>query len=81
MFEDAVAEAAPAPTPAPSPPKYVASQSLPFLEYPPNLAGYVGDTGFDPFRFSDFLPMDFLREAELKHCRMTMLAAGTLLYE
>jgi hypothetical protein len=44
------------------------------MEAPPNLAGYVGDVGFDPFRFSDFVPMDFLREAELKHARMCMLA-------
>ena len=50
------------------------SQSLPFLEAPPNLKGYVGDVGFDPLRFSDFAPMDFLREAELKHGRMAMLA-------
>jgi hypothetical protein len=44
------------------------------MEYPPNLAGYVGDVGFDPFRFSDFLPVDFLREAELKHGRICQLA-------
>lgn len=44
------------------------------MEYPPNLKGYVGDAGFDPFRFSDFLPMDFMREAELKHGRITQLA-------
>uniref|UniRef100_A0A7S2HLB1 Plastid light harvesting protein n=1 Tax=Helicotheca tamesis TaxID=374047 RepID=A0A7S2HLB1_9STRA len=50
------------------------SQALPFLEYPENLKGYVGDVGFDPFRFSDFVPMDFLREAELKHGRICMLA-------
>lgn len=50
------------------------SQALPFLEAPPNLKGYVGDVGFDPLRFSDFAPMDFLREAELKHGRMAMLA-------
>lgn len=55
-------------------PTYVASESLPFLEYPPNLKGYVGDVGFDPFRFSDFVPVDFLREAELKHGRMCQLA-------
>ena len=47
---------------------------MPFLEYPPNLAGYVGDVGFDPFRFSDFVPMDFLREAELKHGRICQMA-------
>jgi light-harvesting complex I chlorophyll a/b binding protein 1 len=55
-------------------PAYVASKSMPFLEYPPNLAGYVGDVGFDPFRFSDFVPVDFLREAELKHGRICQLA-------
>ena len=66
LFEDAAA--------APAKKAYVASKSLPFLEYPPNLAGYAGDVGFDPLRFSDFVPMDFLREAELKHCRMSMLA-------
>jgi len=55
-------------------PTYTASPALPFMEYPPNLAGYVGDVGFDPFRFSDFVPLDFLREAELKHGRICMLA-------
>jgi hypothetical protein len=58
----------------PAPPAYKASAALPFLEYPPNLAGYAGDRGFDPFRFSDFAPMDFLKEAELKHGRMCQLA-------
>ncbi|GFH54582.1 hypothetical protein CTEN210_11058 [Chaetoceros tenuissimus] len=50
------------------------SEALPFLPYPENLEGYVGDVGFDPLRFSDFAPMDFLREAELKHGRVAMLA-------
>jgi Chlorophyll A-B binding protein len=59
---------------APAAPVYVASKSLPFLEQPPNLVGYVGNVGFDPFRFSDFLPVDFLVEAELKHGRMCQLA-------
>lgn len=71
LFEDAVAEAV---EEAPAAPVYEASKSLPFLEQPPNLKGYVGDVGFDPFRFSDFLPVDFLREAELKHGRICMLA-------
>jgi len=53
---------------------YEKSPSLPFLPYPENLKGYVGDVGFDPFRFSDFVPMDFLREAEIKHGRICMLA-------
>jgi len=50
------------------------SPALPFLPYPENCKGYVGDVGFDPFRFSDFAPVDFLREAELKHGRICMLA-------
>ena len=50
------------------------SSALPFLEAPPNTAGYIGDVGFDPFRFSDFVPVDFLREAELKHGRIAMMA-------
>ena len=50
------------------------SKALPFLPSPPNLEGYVGNVGFDPLRFSDFVPMDFLREAELKHGRICMMA-------
>jgi light-harvesting complex I chlorophyll a/b binding protein 1 len=50
------------------------SKSLPFLPAPPNLEGYVGNVGFDPFRFSDFVPMDFLAEAEIKHGRICMMA-------
>lgn len=70
MFEEAAAEV----EEAPAAPSYEASTALPFLPYPPNLKGYVGDVGFDPFRFSDFVPVDFLREAELKHGRMCQLA-------
>lgn len=54
--------------------QYKKSEALPFLPYPENLEGYAGDVGFDPLRFSDFAPMDFLREAELKHGRICMLA-------
>jgi len=50
------------------------SKALPFLESPPKCEGYVGNVGFDPFRFSDFAPVDFLREAELKHGRIAMMA-------
>jgi len=59
---------------AEEPEQYENSEALPFMPYPPNLKGYVGDVGFDPLRFSDFAPMDFLREAELKHGRICMLA-------
>lgn len=49
---------------------------MPFLPYPENLKGYIGeDIGFDPLRISDYFPMDYLREAELKHGRIAMLAA------
>ena len=75
LFEDAAAEA-PAEEVAEPVASYTASPALPFMEYPPNLKGYVGDVGFDPFRFSDFVPMDFLREAELKHGRICMMAAA-----
>merc|ERR1719384_1262912 len=57
-----------------APVKSERSKALPFLPAPPNLKGYVGDVGFDPLRFSDFVPMDWLREAELKHGRICMLA-------
>merc|ERR1719183_3092931 len=36
------------------------SRALPFLESPPNCEGYVGNAGFDPFRFSDFVPVDLV---------------------
>lgn len=51
------------------------SKSLPFLPEPKNLAGMVGDKGFDPIGFSDAIDPKFLREAELKHGRTAMLAA------
>ena len=51
------------------------SPALPFLPYPENLKGYIGDDiGFDPLGVSDYFPMDYLREAELKHGRIAMLA-------
>jgi hypothetical protein len=43
------------------------SPAIPFLPYPENLKGYVGDDiAFDPLRISDYFPMDYLRESELK---------------
>eukprot|EP00560_Eucampia_antarctica_P007436 CAMPEP_0197823082 /NCGR_PEP_ID=MMETSP1437-20131217/402_1 /TAXON_ID=49252 ORGANISM="Eucampia antarctica, Strain CCMP1452" /NCGR_SAMPLE_ID=MMETSP1437 /ASSEMBLY_ACC=CAM_ASM_001096 /LENGTH=208 /DNA_ID=CAMNT_0043422057 /DNA_START=76 /DNA_END=702 /DNA_ORIENTATION=+ len=50
------------------------SQALPFLPKPANLDGYYGDVGFDPLGISDYVPMDYLREAEIKHGRICMLA-------
>jgi len=70
--KEAATEEAAAPPPAPPAVEY--SESLPFLVKRPTLKGYVGDVGFDPVGFSEILPMDWLREAELKHCRVCMLA-------
>merc|ERR1719229_773042 len=71
--EEAADEATEEPAP-PAPPVNIYSESMPFLIKRPQLTGYVGDVGFDPVGFSEILPMDWLREAELKHCRVTMLA-------
>jgi len=50
------------------------SKSLPFVKAPANTAGYVGDVGFDPLGFSEYFDMKWLREAEIKHGRSSMLA-------
>merc|ERR1719183_2631723 len=53
------------------------SNALPFLDAPARQSsGLVGaEAGFDPLYFSDFLDIKFLREAELKHGRICMLAS------
>ena len=52
------------------------SASVPFLTKPAALDGsMVGDVGFDPLGFSAKYPLNWLREAELKHGRLAMLAA------
>merc|ERR1719384_1433242 len=50
------------------------SKSLPFVVAPANTKGWVGDVGFDPLGFSDNFDMKWLREAEIKHGRSSMLA-------
>jgi|EP00979_Chaetoceros_neogracilis_P016701 hypothetical protein len=50
------------------------SKAVPFVMAPTNTAGYVGDVGFDPIGFSDNFDMKWLREAEIKHGRASMLA-------
>jgi len=50
------------------------SEAVPFLLEPKNTKGWVGDVGFDPFGFSDGYDMKWLREAEIKHGRASMLA-------
>lgn len=56
------------------------SKSVPFLLQPLKLDGSLaGDEGFDPLGLSDLddalgLDLYWMREAELKHCRVAMLA-------
>jgi len=51
------------------------SPAVPFLKYPYMLKGWVGEEkGFDPLGFSESNQMYVLREAELKHGRVCMLA-------
>lgn len=51
------------------------SPAMPFLPYPENCRGYIGDDiAFDPLGISDYFPMDYLRESELKHGRIAMMA-------
>jgi len=50
------------------------SPAIPFLPYPQKCKGYAGDIGFDPWGFSNNYEMDYLREAELKHGRVCMMA-------
>jgi len=52
-----------------------ASQALPFLEKPAALDGTMaGDVGFDPLQLSSLVPLAWMREAEIKHGRVCMLA-------
>jgi len=56
-------------------PQMVQSKALPFLEAPANLDGsMVGDNGFDPLGLSAAGNIKWMREAELKHGRVAMLA-------
>lgn len=50
------------------------SPCLPFVLRPQGCKGYVGDVGFDPCYFSSRYEIEYLREAELKHGRICMLA-------
>jgi len=61
----------------PAAPAVEYSESLPFLVRRASLGPtgkYVGDVGFDPLGFTEILPIEWLREAEIKHCRVSMLA-------
>lgn len=69
-----MSDAAAAEAPAAPPAKPAMSKSIPFLTQPENLDGMVGNVGFDPLGFSTIFPAKFMRESELKHGRVAMLA-------
>ena len=51
------------------------SKAMPFMEAPPALDGSMaGDVGFDPLGFTRAFDVKWMREAELKHGRVAMLA-------
>ncbi len=56
--------------------------AIPKSERPAALDGtLVGDVGFDPLGFSGLIDLRWLREAELKHGRVCMLAATGLIVQ
>mmetsp|Transcript_32254 Transcript_32254/g.108638 ORF Transcript_32254/g.108638 Transcript_32254/m.108638 type:complete len:210 (-) Transcript_32254:128-757(-) len=61
------------------------SPALPFLEQPKTLDGTLaGDVGFDPLGLSEIddlgIDLYWMREAEIKHGRIAMLAAAGVLW-
>jgi len=53
------------------------SEAIPFLPRPEGLGAagtMAGDIGFDPLKITDLVPIQWSREAELKHARVCMLA-------
>lgn len=52
------------------------SKAIPSMDCPAALDGTLaGDKGFDPLLLSDWAPIGWMREAELKHGRIAQLAA------
>lgn len=73
-FAGASCARATAARPAASTTMMAKSKAVPFLEAQPALAGWVGEVAsFDPLGLSNLMDMKFLREAEIKHCRVAML--------
>uniref|UniRef100_A0A7S0HQ50 Light-harvesting complex protein n=1 Tax=Hanusia phi TaxID=3032 RepID=A0A7S0HQ50_9CRYP len=55
---------------------------IPIFPRPASLDGTaVGDQGFDPLGFSSWVNMKFVREAEIKHGRIAMLAFAGIMVE
>mmetsp|Transcript_29310 Transcript_29310/g.90679 ORF Transcript_29310/g.90679 Transcript_29310/m.90679 type:complete len:209 (-) Transcript_29310:44-670(-) len=66
---------APVAAPARAAPLAAMSKSLPFLTEPKGLTGYLGaEAGFDPMGFAEIMDIKWMREAEIKHGRVSMLA-------
>lgn len=85
-MSDAAAPAPPvAEAPAtPSAPKVAAkefSRSLPFLLKPKNLDGMIGNAEFDPLGLAETFDPKWLRESEIKHGRVSMLAISGWLFQ
>jgi len=59
------------------------SKAMPFLTAPAcQSSGLAGaETGFDPLYLSDFIDIKWMREAELKHGRICMLATTGLIVQ
>lgn len=57
------------------------SKSVPFLLKPKNLDGWAANAEFDPLGISDYVPVAYLRESELKHGRICMLASVGLIVQ
>ena len=57
-------------------------EAIPGAGRPKNLDGtMVGDIGFDPLGFSNWLNLNWAREAEIKHGRVAMLAATGMIVQ
>lgn len=52
------------------------SKSTPWLKTNPKLDGMIGNADFDPLGLSDTADIKWMREAELKHGRVAMLATA-----
>merc|ERR1719183_2895686 len=59
---------------APAPTMMAKSKALPWSECPAHLEGMIGNAGFDPLGLSTPKNIKWMREAELEHGRLCMLA-------
>jgi len=74
LYSAASALTTPARAPLASVSMMAKSKALPWSECPEHLDGMVGNAGFDPLSLSTPQNINWMREAELKHGRMCMLA-------